>query len=73
MGVLLYLYKKRVNGRPTMSEMETDPAMQVEKRQERRMFMFITIVLFPLLSVMLVGGYGLLIWVSQMIWGPPTA
>ncbi|MBU2986761.1 periplasmic nitrate reductase, NapE protein [Saccharophagus degradans] len=56
-----------------MSEMETDSAMQVEKRQERRMFMFITIVLFPLLSVMLVGGYGLLIWVSQMIWGPPTA
>lgn len=56
-----------------MSEMETDPAMQVEKRLERRMFMFITIVLFPLLSVMLVGGYGLLIWVSQMIWGPPTA
>lgn len=56
-----------------MSETDTDESLQVDKRLERRMFMFITIVLFPLLSVMLVGGYGLLIWVSQMIWGPPTA
>lgn len=48
---------------------ETDPSK--EKQQELRLFLFITVVLFPLLSVILVGGYGLLIWISQMIFGPP--
>ena len=50
--------------------MERDP---VNKSQERRLFLFITIVLFPLLSIVLVGGMGLAIWVSQMIFGPPAA
>lgn len=45
----------------------------IEKHTERRMFLFITIVLFPMVSITLIGGYGLVIWVSQMIWGPPTA
>lgn len=48
---------------------KTDPSK--EKQQELRLFLFITVVLFPLLSVILVGGYGLLIWISQMIFGPP--
>lgn len=48
---------------------QTDPSK--EKQQELRLFLFITVVLFPLLSVILVGGYGLLIWISQMIFGPP--
>lgn len=43
-----------------------------DKKQELKMFLFITIFLFPILSVCLVGGYGLLVWISQMIFGPPT-
>ena len=46
---------------------------QQTKQQERRLFLFIAIVLFPLLSVALVGGYGLIIWISQLIFGPPSA
>lgn len=43
------------------------------RRGERRVFLFITVFLFPLLSVILVGGYGLVIWILQMIFGPPTS
>ncbi|MFL0810291.1 MAG: periplasmic nitrate reductase, NapE protein [Agarilytica sp.] len=45
----------------------------VSEKQERRLFLFIAVVLFPLLSIVLVGGFGLLIWISQLIFGPPTA
>ena len=41
------------------------------KRGERRVFLFITVFLFPALSVILVGGYGFAIWILQMIFGPP--
>jgi nitrate reductase NapE len=44
-----------------------------EKKRERRGFIFITVILFPALSVILVGGYGFSIWILQMIFGPPTA
>jgi nitrate reductase NapE len=41
------------------------------KRSERRVFLFITVFLFPALFVLLAGGYGLIIWVLQMVFGPP--
>ncbi len=41
------------------------------KRGERRVFIFIAVFLFPALSVLLVGGYGLAIWLLQLIFGPP--
>lgn len=52
-----------------------DPATgQPGKRRELTLFFFITVVLFPLLSVMIVGGYGFAVWISQMLFtGPPTS
>lgn len=44
---------------------------QSSKKEERNMFLFITVVLFPVLTLMLVGGYGFVIWILQMIFGPP--
>ncbi len=44
----------------------------VEKKQELRLFLFIVIFLFPLLSIALVGGFGFIIWISQLILGPPS-
>lgn len=41
------------------------------KRRELLLFLFITVVLFPLLSVMIVGGYGFAVWIYQMFAGPP--
>ena len=43
-----------------------------EKRSEWRAFLFITLVLFPILSIALVGGWGFLVWISQMLSGPPV-
>lgn len=46
---------------------------QRNKRSELTLFLFITVVLFPVLSVMVVGGYGFAVWIWQMFNGPPTA
>lgn len=48
---------------------QTSPAE--EKRREWRMFLFIIVLLFPLLSVAIVGAYGFSIWMYQLISGPP--
>ena len=54
-------------------QVETDQDHQLTKRGERRVFLFIAVILFPALSVILAGGYVLLIWILQMIFGPPGA
>ena len=54
-----------------MSSMKSDDDHVLTRRGERRVFLFITVFLFPILSVILVGGYGLLIWLMQMFFGPP--
>lgn len=36
-------------------------------------FAFLTIVLAPALAVAAVGGYGFLIWIFQIFFGPPTS
>lgn len=48
---------------------ELDPAEN--RSRETRVFVFLTVVLAPMVAVALVGTYGLLIWLSQMFMGPP--
>ncbi|WP_313089134.1 nitrate reductase [Pseudomonas sp.] len=48
----------------------TDP-VPTGKPEETRLFIFLLVFLFPLLSVVTVAGYGFIIWISQMIFGPP--
>ncbi|GAA5317637.1 MAG: hypothetical protein AseanaTS_28420 [Candidatus Pelagadaptatus aseana] len=43
-----------------------------ERQRELRLFLFIVVVLFPILSVVLMGGYGFIVWMSQLLSGPPT-
>jgi len=50
-----------------------DDGHVLTKRGERRVFLFITVFLFPILSIILVGSYGLMIWLSQLLFGPPGA
>lgn len=43
-----------------------------QKSFEWKAFLFISVFLFPILSVVLVGGYGFIIWMLQMfLLGPP--
>lgn len=46
-------------------------APEQRKRHEFRLFIFIIVFLFPILAVAVVGSYGFLIWMSQIIMGPP--
>ena len=41
------------------------------KAQELRSFLFLAVVMAPVLAVILVSGYGFLVWMYQLIAGPP--
>ncbi len=42
------------------------------RRHELLVFLFLTVVLAPVLAVAIVGGYGFAIWMYQLLNGPPT-
>jgi nitrate reductase NapE len=42
-----------------------------QHRKETRLFLFLVVCLFPLLSVAIVGGFGFIVWFLQMLYGPP--
>jgi nitrate reductase NapE len=46
---------------------------KTQRRKERRLFLFIVVFLFPLLTFALVGAYGFSIWMYQLVMGPPGA
>jgi len=50
---------------------EAAPDSELGRRREFRAFLFLTVVLVPLLAVSVVGGYGLVVWIIQIILGPP--
>jgi nitrate reductase NapE len=41
------------------------------KRSEWRAFILLVVFFAPVMSVGIVGGYGLLVWISQLVLGPP--
>ena len=41
------------------------------KRDELQTFIFLAVILAPILAFTVVGGYGLVIWISQLMLGPP--
>lgn len=43
------------------------------KAQELRSFLFLSVVMAPVLAVAIVGGYGFLVWMFQLVAGPPGA
>jgi nitrate reductase NapE len=48
---------------------DADP--QRRKTEEFRTWLFLTAVLAPVLAVAIVSGYGFLVWMWQLIGGPP--
>ncbi|KXI23833.1 trimethylamine N-oxide reductase system protein TorE [Photobacterium sanguinicancri] len=50
-----------------------EPLKEEERgKYEWRSFIFITVFLFPILAVALVGGYGFIVWMLQIFFlGPP--
>ena len=57
---------KVARGIPSMTE-------PTEKKSELKAFLFLTVVMAPLLAGIIVAGYGFAVWIYQMIAGPPTS
>ena len=49
--------------------MDRQPATKAE---ERWVFLLLAVFLAPALSVAIVGGYGFIVWMSQLLLGPPS-
>lgn len=43
------------------------------RAQELRAFLALSVVLAPVLAVVVVSGYGFLVWMFQLVAGPPGA
>ena len=41
------------------------------RREEFRSWLFLTAIMAPVLAVAVVSGYGLIVWMVQLIGGPP--
>jgi nitrate reductase NapE len=55
-----------------MSAVRPDVAHTTRRRRmEIFAFLFLTAVIMPAVAVATVGGYGLAVWIYQMIAGPP--
>lgn len=48
-------------------------AQPQSKAQELRAFLFLSVVLAPVLAVGVVSGFGFLVWMYQLVVGPPGA
>ena len=53
-----------------MEEPET-MAPETRKKRELKLFLFIAVLLFPILAIAVVGGFGFAVWIYQMLAGPP--
>ena len=42
------------------------------RSRELRGFLFLTVIFAPALAVAIVGGYGFLVWMYQLVQGPPA-
>jgi periplasmic nitrate reductase NapE len=53
--------------------LEHNPSEQprASRGRELVLFLFLTVVLAPVLAVAVVGGYGFVVWMLQLIYGPP--
>ena len=43
------------------------------KSEEWRSFLFLTVVMVPVLTVLIISGYGFAVWMFQVVAGPPGA
>ena len=56
-----------------MSDEATTARGESTKSEELKAFLLLTVVLAPVAAVVCVGGYGFVVWMWQLIAGPPGA
>jgi periplasmic nitrate reductase NapE len=50
---------------------EFDSTVREVRKRETLVFLFLAVVLMPILAVAVVGGYGFAVWMYQLVVGPP--
>ena len=50
-----------------------DAPAQYSKSEELRSFLFLTVVMAPVLTGLIIAGFGFLVWIYQLVAGPPGA
>jgi nitrate reductase NapE len=53
---------------PAESRSAPPPA---SRREETLAFLFLAVLIWPVIAVGVVGGYGFLVWMWQLVFGPP--
>ena len=48
-------------------------AIKSERRREVALVLLLVLVVLPVATVMVVGGYGFSVWMMQLFAGPPVA
>ena len=48
-------------------------AIKSERRREVALVLLLVLVVLPVATVMVVGGYGFAVWMLQLFSGPPVA
>ena len=48
-------------------------ASKSERRREVALVVLLVLVVLPVATVMVVGGYGFAVWMTQLFSGPPVA
>ena len=48
-------------------------AIKSERRREVALVLLLVLVVLPAATVMVVGGYGFAVWMTQLFAGPPAA
>jgi nitrate reductase NapE len=51
--------------------MKLENFVKTEKNRELLIFLFLTVLLAPIITVIVVGGFGFAVWIMQMMTGPP--
>jgi nitrate reductase NapE len=65
--------RQRPSGRPpTPLQPIPTPLPPSTRTEELRSFLFFTVVMAPLLAVIGVGGFGFVVWMYQLVAGPPA-
>ena len=67
--------KRGVNNRTRMGHRPEPVPAELSvpgKKSELKAFLFLTVVMAPVLAGVIIGVYGLAVWIYQMFMGPPT-
>ncbi len=56
---------------PATARAEPDTAWLRGRRGERLVFLLLAVAIWPVIAIMVVGGYGFLVWMWQLVFGPP--